>query len=95
MNAPVAVDRVNQVYRRLIGVIDPELGLSIVKLGLIYDLEVRGDDVNVTMTLTTRGCPLEAAIRSGVERAVRALPWVGGLEVRIVWEPAWNPSMIR
>jgi metal-sulfur cluster biosynthetic enzyme len=88
-------DRVNQVYRQLIGVIDPELGLSIIKLGLVYDIQVTKDEVAVTMTLTTRGCPLEAAIRSGVERAVRALPWVAGVEVRLVWEPAWNPSMIR
>lgn len=53
--------------------IDPELGASIVKLGLIYDIAIDGDDVTIVMTLTTQGCPMQDAITAGVERVVREL----------------------
>lgn len=98
MSAPVpsAGDpRVDEVYRQLQRVIDPEIGQSIIKLGLVYDLAVSGDTVTVTMTLTTRGCPLGNAIGEGVRTVVKELPWVRDVEVDLVWEPAWSPAMIR
>jgi metal-sulfur cluster biosynthetic enzyme len=88
-------ERQNQVYRKLIGVMDPELGLSIVKLGLVYDIGVDGGAVTVTMTLTTPACPLGEMLRRDVTRVVGALPWVTAVDVRIVWEPRWTPAMIR
>ncbi len=87
--------RQDQVYRKLVGVVDPELGLSIVKLGLVYDLLIAGGAVTVVMTMTTPACPLGDVIAGEVQRAVGRLPWVTGVAVRIVWEPKWTPAMIR
>jgi metal-sulfur cluster biosynthetic enzyme len=87
--------RQDDVYQQLKRVIDPELGMSIVKLGLVYDISVQDGAVTVTMTLTTRGCPLGDAITRGVEAVVAELPWVDQVRVQIVWDPPWNPTMIR
>jgi metal-sulfur cluster biosynthetic enzyme len=87
--------RQDEVYQQLKRVIDPELGMSVVKLGLVYDISVQDDAVTVTMTLTARGCPLGDAITRGVEAVVAELPWVDQVSVRIVWDPPWNPTMIR
>jgi metal-sulfur cluster biosynthetic enzyme len=87
--------RQDQVYRRLVGVMDPEVGLSIVKLGLVYDILIDGDDVTVVMTMTTPACPLGGVLTRDVERRVGELPWVAAVAVRIVWEPKWTPAMIR
>lgn len=87
--------RLDEVYQRLKRVIDPEIGLSIVKLGLVYDLAEQDGSVTVTMTLTTRGCPMGGPITDGVRSVVAELPWVSDVVVNVVWEPAWSPAMIR
>lgn len=87
--------RLDEVYRRLIGVMDPEVGLSIIKLGLVYDLAIDGGDVMVTMTMTTPACPLREVVTCDVEDRVGALPWVRSVAVDVVWEPRWSPAMIR
>ena len=89
------VERQNEVYRRLCEVIDPEVGVSIIKLGLVYDIAIDDGDVTVVMTLTTRGCPLGHAITEGVRRMVEPLAWVANVTVRLVWDPPWDPAMIR
>lgn len=93
MTAPARLDT-HAVYDALRGVIDPELGLDIVTLGLVYDVSIEGDVVRVTFSLTTPGCPMEGVIRGGVVAAVSALPGVGGVEPNLVWEPRWNPGMV-
>lgn len=96
MSAPAGLEaRQDEVYQQLKRVIDPELGVSIIKLGLVYDLAIADGAVTVTMTLTTRGCPLGDAITHGVEAVLYELPWVDDVDVRIVWDPPWNPKMIR
>ncbi len=82
-------DEVTQALKK---VYDPELGINVVDLGLIYDIVVKGEQVSVKMTLTTQGCPLHDSIARGVKTAVGALPGVKEVDVDLVWEPAWTPD---
>ncbi len=84
-----------EVYRQLRDVVDPELDLDIVRLGLVYDVDVRDGEVGITMTFTSQGCPLGQAIEAGVRRVVEELEWVKATHIRIVWSPPWNPGMIE
>lgn len=86
-NEEAVTDALREVY-------DPELGLNIVDLGLVYGAEFEGDRVRVTMTLTSLGCPAGPQLVREVEEAVGAIPGVDGAEVELVWSPAWNPSMM-
>jgi metal-sulfur cluster biosynthetic enzyme len=75
-------------------VLDPELGLDIVDLGLVYGVEVIGTRVFVTMTLTTPLCPINELLTASVDDAVRALPGVTDVRVDLVWTPPWSPDMV-
>jgi metal-sulfur cluster biosynthetic enzyme len=86
--------RLELLWRALATVIDPEIGLDIVTLGLVYGVAVREDVAWITHTLTTPGCPLERIIADGIRGAVLQVDDICGVETRIVWEPAWHPGMI-
>lgn len=75
-------------------VIDPELGLDVVTLGLIYDVELRADVARVTHTLTTPGCPMEQIIGDGIRGAVMRVDGIACVERELVWDPAWHAGMI-
>jgi metal-sulfur cluster biosynthetic enzyme len=76
-------------------VIDPELGVNVVDLGLIYGIAVDGQRVRVTMTLTTPGCPLHDTITEAVNEAVPFyIPGVESVDVNLVWDPPWSPEMM-
>jgi radical SAM protein len=80
------------VVEALRAVLDPELGLSVVDLGLIYGIEVEGGVVSITMTLTTPGCPIHELMPEWVRAAVSALPGVERVEVRLTFDPPWSPD---
>jgi metal-sulfur cluster biosynthetic enzyme len=83
------------VRKTLRQVQDPELGLNIIDLGLVYDVEVEeGGNVHIKMTLTSPGCPAGAEIMADADRAVRMLDGVDDVEVELVWEPFWTPERI-
>jgi metal-sulfur cluster biosynthetic enzyme len=76
-------------------VIDPELGVNIVDLGLVYRIEVEGPAVRVEMTMTSPACPLGDYLKTLVDAAIKgAVPGVENVEVALVWEPAWDPDMM-
>lgn len=84
------------VYTALETVIDPEIGLDIVTLGLVYEVEVYDDGtVDVTFTLTTPGCPMESAIRGGIMNALADVPGVTTVNPHLVWMPKWNPGFAK
>lgn len=85
---------VEQVRTALRGVSDPELGLSIVDLGLVYEVELEGELARVTMTLTSPGCPAGGQIMGDVKRAAEAVDGVTEAEVNLVWKPFWTPDRI-
>jgi metal-sulfur cluster biosynthetic enzyme len=84
----------DQVYAVLKDVFDPEIPVSIVDLGLVYDVKIIDDWVGVKMTLTSQGCGLSTQIANTVRERVATIPGVSDADVRIVWQPAWNPSMM-
>lgn len=83
-----------EVIIALRDVYDPEIPVSIVDLGLVYDIKIIDDWVGVKMTLTSQGCGLSDQIANNVRQRVSALPGVTDADVRIVWQPVWNPSMM-
>jgi metal-sulfur cluster biosynthetic enzyme len=87
----ISRDQVTQALRE---VFDPELGMSVVDLGLIYDVQVDDGRVRIIMTLTTQGCPLHDSMTEWVRQAVGRVPGVQAVDVTITFEPAWTPERI-
>ncbi|MFZ2051659.1 MAG: metal-sulfur cluster assembly factor [Solirubrobacteraceae bacterium] len=83
---------VDDVLEALSNVIDPELGLDFVELGLIYGVEVDGGDVEVTFTLTTPACPIGPHVTEQMEEFVGELEGVESVECKMVFTPAWSPE---
>ena len=71
---------------------DPELGMDIVELGLMYDVEVEGPKVKVIHSLTSMGCPAGPMIQEAIHDCAAALPGVAEVEVELVWDPPWTPD---
>ncbi|NJE05250.1 metal-sulfur cluster assembly factor [Thermococcus sp. M36] len=83
------------ILEKLKEVIDPEIGVDVVNLGLIYELEIRPDNtVYVKMTMTTPGCPLTMWILRAVEDKVLEIPGVKDAEIELTFDPPWSPEMI-
>lgn len=95
IDAMAANFTVEDVREGLKSVYDPEIGINIVDLGLVYDTEIsESGDVLVTMTLTSLGCPLGPVIVQEVQNALKDLPGIGEIDVKLVWSPPWSPEMM-
>jgi FeS assembly SUF system protein len=83
----------DRIVEALKSVYDPEIPVDIYELGLIYDIEVTEDaDAVVTMTLTTPHCPVAESLPNEVELRVLSVPGIRDAEVKLVWDPPWDPS---
>ena len=89
----MTIDR-DQVTEALREVFDPELGMSVVDLGLIYRVEIDAGRVRIEMTLTTQGCPLHESMTEWVRQAVGRVPGVVDVAVALTFEPPWTPDRI-
>jgi metal-sulfur cluster biosynthetic enzyme len=81
-----------EVVEALRQVEDPELGMDIVDLGLMYDVELENGKVKVVHTLTSMGCPVGPMIQQQIDDVVRGLPGVEDVEVELTWDPPWTPE---
>lgn len=84
-----------QVTEQLETVIDPELGIDIVNIGLVYDVILyEGNICEVRITLTTMGCPFAEVIKENIEEAVHRVPDISEVQVKLVWYPSWTPNRL-
>ncbi len=95
-SAPAAADN-DELRERIVealkSVYDPEIPVDIYELGLIYDVEISDDgDAVITMTLTTPHCPVAESMPAEVELRVLSVPGIRDAEVKLVWDPPWDPS---
>ena len=89
--ASLGYDDVRELLRR---VVDPEVGVNIVDLGLVYRVEFIGDRLLIEMTMTSPACPMGDLIMDDAYKALEGLPVACEPEIVLVWEPPWNPSMM-
>jgi metal-sulfur cluster biosynthetic enzyme len=84
-----------EIITALRTVLDPEVGINLIDLGLVYGIDVQGRNVRIEMTMTSPACPLSSYLQQALERAIRALaPEIEAVEITMVWQPAWDPSMM-
>lgn len=81
-----------QVIKKLRECLDPELGVNIVDLGLVYSVYVEGSRVQVLMTLTTPGCPLDSYFVKDITNRLKTLKGISDVAVEMTFEPPWNPT---
>jgi metal-sulfur cluster biosynthetic enzyme len=85
----------DQVRAALRLVIDPEIGIDIVDLGLVYGVDVVDGHVHVDVTMTTPACPLSEHVTASAEATIwQQVPGIRSVDVRLVWEPSWRPDMM-
>lgn len=82
------------VIKALSKCVDPELGMSIVDLGLIYGINISGSNIKLAMTMTSPMCPVTSIILADAELRLKAIEGVENVDVELVWDPAWTPEMI-
>jgi metal-sulfur cluster biosynthetic enzyme len=83
-----------EILNALQSVSDPEIGMDIVNLGLVYEVQINGDKVYIKMTMTAPTCPVTPWILAEAQRVVENLEGVEAADVELVWEPPWNPSLM-
>ncbi len=83
-----------QIIEALKNVLDPELGINIVDLGLVYGLDIQGNSVHVTYTLTTMGCPIGPLIEAEMKQFLSGVEGIDQVEAEMVLRPPWTPEMM-
>lgn len=83
-----------QIIDKLKQCIDPELGINIVDLGLIYSINIEGSRINVLMTMTTPGCPMESYFVKDISIKLKSLKGISDVTVEMTFDPVWNPSKL-
>ncbi len=83
-----------EVLEVLKNVSDPEIGMDVVNLGLVYDVQINGNDVYIKMTMTAPTCPVTPWILSEAQKEVENLADVEAADIELVWDPQWNPDMM-
>ena len=82
------------VLEQIKQVIDPDVGQNIVDMGLIYGVDINDDIVDITMTLTSPGCPAAPQLLNGSQTVVQQLDGVEEVNINVVWTPPWDPEMM-
>jgi metal-sulfur cluster biosynthetic enzyme len=90
-NGAVGADEVREALK---AVLDPELGINIVDLGLVYDVDIADGHVHVTYSLTTMGCPIGPMIEAQMHQLLDPLPGVDSFDAELVLRPPWSPEMM-
>ncbi|MGC8586095.1 MAG: metal-sulfur cluster assembly factor [Candidatus Micrarchaeia archaeon] len=86
---------IEDVVNALKNCIDPELGVNIVDIGLIYGINIKdGKEVKIQITMTSPMCPITSIILADAELRVKAIPGVEKVEMELVWDPMWSPEMM-
>lgn len=84
-------EKIREALRKIL---DPELGVSIVDLGLIYDIRYEAGEAEIDMTLTSPGCPLAGVIDSEIKKALKEIKEIKKLHIELIWDPPWTKEMI-
>lgn len=89
-----SIDR-HKIVRHLREVIDPELGVNIIDLGLVYNILIGNKKVALEYTVTTPGCPMRRYLQQQIEQALESIESINDFEAKLVWEPEWSVDMIK
>lgn len=84
-----------QIRTALTNVIDPEIGFNIVDMGLVYKIDIHENNIIITMTLTTPGCPMHNSITDWAEKEIKNLDPLLDVKINLVWQPPWTPNMMN
>ena len=84
-----------QICESLKQIFDPEIGVNIVDLGLVYNIEIKPEEVHIQLTMTSPACPLHGVITRNMDQVLRrTFPDLGPMTIELVWEPPWKPEMM-
>jgi len=84
-----------QILESLKAVLDPEVGVNIVDLGLIYKVDMKPEEVYIQLTMTSPACPLHGVITRDMDKALReTFPDLGPMTIELVWDPPWSPELM-
>jgi metal-sulfur cluster biosynthetic enzyme len=84
-----------QIREALKQILDPEIGVNIVDLGLVYTIEIKPEEVYIQLTMTSPACPLHGVITRNMDQVLRrTFPDLGPMTIELVWEPPWSPEMM-